>query len=354
MCISSKQVDRDSATAYRMVSEGIGVLLAILIQGKLIERVRTAGHCSHTNSTAPPHSLAEQKWSYTLGSVIVIIIYVVCIIAVFFGVKEKIVLKKDRAYSSYFKGIKTALTYGPFVKASMVFLFCSLAMAIVQGNIALYCTHTLKLVHFSNFIMLALVTSVISMPVWQCLLIRFGKKKIYATGMIIFIPVALSQFLLPENASYAYYIVVCIAGLSISVSLLLPWSILPDVLDLYLVERQERKDAIFYSFYVFFNKLATGLGLGISQVVLELGGYVTGACAQPESVSFTLRLLMTCPAVFMLGGLLILWTYPIDERKRREIQLEVQNRDPPLTSDDVLLTTEDTYDDAQETKFDDK
>ena len=44
------------------------------------------------------------------------------------------VLKRDRAYSSYFKGIKSTLTYGPFVKASMVFLFCSLAMTVSMST----------------------------------------------------------------------------------------------------------------------------------------------------------------------------------------------------------------------------
>lgn len=45
---------------------------------------------------------------------------------------------------------------------------------------------------------------------------------------------------------------------------------LPDVIDEFMISTGERKDAIFYSFYVFFNKLAAGLGLGISQVALQL------------------------------------------------------------------------------------
>jgi Na+/melibiose symporter-like transporter len=45
---------------------------------------------------------------------------------------------------------------------------------------------------------------------------------------------------------------------------------LPDVLDEFMLVTGERRDAIFYSFYVFFNKLAAGLGLGLSQVALQL------------------------------------------------------------------------------------
>jgi Na+/melibiose symporter-like transporter len=35
-----------------------------------------------------------------------------------------------------------------------------------------------------------------------------------------------------------------------------------------MLERRQRQDALFYAFYVFFNKLALGLGLALSQVAL--------------------------------------------------------------------------------------
>ena len=43
---------------------------------------------------------------------------------------------------------------------------------------------------------------------------------------------------------------------------------LPDVLDDYMLKTGHRKDAIFYSFYVFFNKIAVGVGVGLSQLAL--------------------------------------------------------------------------------------
>jgi Na+/melibiose symporter-like transporter len=44
---------------------------------------------------------------------------------------------------------------------------------------------------------------------------------------------------------------------------------LPDVIDDFYVTYGENKDAIFYSFYVFFNKLATGLAVATSQLALK-------------------------------------------------------------------------------------
>lgn len=44
---------------------------------------------------------------------------------------------------------------------------------------------------------------------------------------------------------------------------------LPDVIDEFYITNGEHRDAIFYSFYVFFNKLATGFAVATSQFALK-------------------------------------------------------------------------------------
>ncbi|CAC5399154.1 MFSD2A [Mytilus coruscus] len=196
---------------------------------------------------------------------------------------------------------------------------------IVQGNLALFCTHSLDLgEHFSTFITILLVSAILFIPIWQVVLVKIGKKKSFAIGMIIFIPVLISQLYIPGNV-YAYYPILVLAGISIAVALLLPWSMLPDVLDEFMLQTGTRQDAIFYSFYVFFNKLAVGVGLGLSQLALGIGGYKTGECDQPASVGLALRyLVVPGPVIFTLIALLILWRYPIDENRRKQIKKELE------------------------------
>ncbi|ESP05216.1 hypothetical protein LOTGIDRAFT_102436, partial [Lottia gigantea] len=326
MYISNDQKERDSATSFRMVFEACGVLTGVIVQGKIIEKYRIAGQCADTSATASPESLRLQEESYRIGSYIVLAIYMVCACTVFLGVKEKEgVVDSTGNTDGYFKSLKIVFTYKPYLQAAAIFLFMSLAVAIVQGNIALYCTHSLKMGNkFTNFVIVLLVVSITAMPLWQLLLLRFGKKPVYAAGILIFIPILIAQLYLPADNEYLYYVIMGFAGLSISVSLLLPWSVLPDVLDLFMLETHTRKDAMFYSFYVFFNKLASGIGLALSQVALSVGGYVTGACTQPESVDLTLRMLVVPgPVVCLLLALIFLWCYPINEDKRKAIKQEV-------------------------------
>jgi Na+/melibiose symporter-like transporter len=44
---------------------------------------------------------------------------------------------------------------------------------------------------------------------------------------------------------------------------------LPDVIDEFMIKTGERNESIFYSFYVFFNKLSVGVAVGLSTLVLE-------------------------------------------------------------------------------------
>jgi Na+/melibiose symporter-like transporter len=64
-------------------------------------------------------------------------------------------------------------------------------------------------------------------------------------------------------------VVAFVAGSSISCGFLLPWSMLPDVIDEYMILTGSRKESIFYSFYVFFTKLGVGLAVAISTAFLE-------------------------------------------------------------------------------------
>ncbi|KAK3089836.1 hypothetical protein FSP39_006949 [Pinctada imbricata] len=325
MFISNNQKDRDSATAYRMVFEAVGVLLAAVVQGQFVNKYRTAGDCKK-DTTSSTEQINDQKWSYMEGSFVVIGIYVICAVTCFLGTKEKQGVVTDTS-GGFFTGIREVLTFGPYVKLCTAFLFLSLAIAIVQGNLALFCTHTLKLGDdFSLFIIVLLVSAIASMSLWQFLLRKYGKKSSFAAGMVLFIPILISQLFLDGNF-YIYMLVVIVAGFSISVALLLPWSMLPDVLDDYMLKTGHRRDAIFYSFYVFFNKIAVGFGVGLSQLALAFGGYKSGECKQPASVGLALRLLVAPgPVIFVLIALLFLSKYPIDEETRKKNKEEIERR----------------------------
>jgi Na+/melibiose symporter-like transporter len=136
------------------------------------------------------------------------------------------------------------------------------------------------------------------------------------------------------------YLIAVICGLSVSVSFLLPWSMIPDVIDEFMIKTGERKEPIFYSFFVFFTKFASGIAVAISQLVLELVNYKdcpNGCCPepQPEAVGFSLRLLVVpLPVVMLIISLVLLWFHPINEKRRLEIKeklIEIRSTNSQLS-----------------------
>ena len=120
------------------------------------------------------------------------------------------------------------------------------------------------------------------------------------------------------------YLIATLCGLAVSVSFLLPWSMIPDVIDEFMINTGERKESIFYSFYVFFTKFSSGISVAMSSLILEYADYKdcpNGCCEQPSSVGDALRLLVVPgPIAMIILALIILWLHPINEKRRVEIK----------------------------------
>ncbi|KAG7465925.1 hypothetical protein MATL_G00159500 [Megalops atlanticus] len=337
MFISSEQKERDSATAYRMTIEVLGTVIGTAIQGQIVGGATAS--CSpedfrledvlNTSALAPgpqlnvSHvSLDETKQAYVTASLVIGAVYVLCAIVLVLGVKERKdsgQLKSQRPMS-FLEGLKLVMGHGPYAKLVMGFLFTSLAFMLLEGNLALFCTYTLGLRNdFQNILLIIMLSATLSIPFWQWFLTRFGKKTAVYVGNLWAVPFLILLVCIGSNLVVAY-VVALGSGASVAAAFLLPWSMLPDVVDDFKLKNPDARghEAIFYSFYVFFTKFASGVSLGISTLSLDFAGYITRRCSQPEAVNLTLKMLVSpVPIALIIVGLLIFNTYPINEEKRK-------------------------------------
>ncbi|RMZ95588.1 sodium-dependent lysophosphatidylcholine symporter 1 [Brachionus plicatilis] len=343
MYLTPDQAERDSATGYRMVFEVFGVLLAAVIQGIVISIYGSTVNCDATtlaqgttlpfvndsslisNNISDNFESSENKLSegYLLSASIMSFIYFLCCLTTFFGTKEMKDVITDHN-KDFFKSFKSVFSHKSYITLLLAFLFNSLAVQLVQSNLALFCKYTVDAGdQYQYLIIVLLVSSILSLPLWQYLMIKLGKKTTYAIGLILLIP-NLFILLYIENTIWLLYIVCVISGMGIAVNFLLPWSMLPDVIDEFMIKTGERKESIFYSFYVFFTKLASGVAVAASALVLEFSGYIDcpdGCCKQPSSISLALRMLIVPgPIILLLMSLIFIWKHPIDENRRKELK----------------------------------
>ncbi|XP_036118976.1 major facilitator superfamily domain-containing protein 2B isoform X5 [Molossus molossus] len=211
--------------------------------------------------------------------------------------------------TSFLAGLALTVRHPPYLKLVISFLFISAAVQVEQSYLVLFCTHASRLHdHVQSLVLTILVSAVLSTPLWEWVLQRFGKRT-SAFGICMMVPFAILLAAVP-TAPVAY-VVAFVSGVSIAVSLLLPWSMLPDVVDDFQLQHQHGMETIFYSSYVFFTKLSGAGALGISTLSLEFAGYEAGACKQAEQVVVTLKVLIgAVPTCMILTGLCILMVGP--------------------------------------------
>ncbi|XP_057175745.1 sodium-dependent lysophosphatidylcholine symporter 1-like isoform X2 [Triplophysa rosa] len=162
----------------------------------------------------------------------------------------------------------------------------------------------------------------LSTPLWQTVLVKLGKKTTIFIGLFTYIPTLIIISLL-RNSLPVFIIMSVLAGTSLSALYLLPWSMLPDVVDDFKVKNPSCQDLepLFYSCYVFFNKFGGGVAVGISTLVLHFAGYKPGVCKHNSQVIFSLQMLFApVPICLLLIGMVMFYFYPITEKRRQEIQ----------------------------------
>ncbi|KAM3596624.1 uncharacterized protein V6R79_018257 [Siganus canaliculatus] len=337
MFISSEQKERDSATAYRMTVEVMGTVLGTAIQGQIVGMANapcvpvysdmSMADMSNTtrlaglNNSEPVISLDHTKAAYLIASGTICLVYILCAIILFFGVREQKDSCRHRSEPmSFFQGIRLVMGHGPYAKLVMVFLFTSLAFMLLEGNFALFCSSTLGFRNdFQNILLVIMLSATLTIPFWQWFLTRFGKKTAVYIGTLAVVPFLVLVVCVKSNLIVTY-IVSFASGVGVAAAFLLPWSMLPDVVDDFQVQNPESTghEALFYSFYVFFTKFASGVSLGISTLSLDFAGYISRGCSQPAAVDLTLKLLVSAaPVVLIIIGLSILYSYPIDEERRQ-------------------------------------
>ncbi|XP_030627807.1 sodium-dependent lysophosphatidylcholine symporter 1-A isoform X2 [Chanos chanos] len=340
MFISPEQKERDSATAFRMTIEVLSIVVGTAIQGLIVGNAIppcVGGNLNLTNglnatifNSSQESSLDKTKQAYLIASGVISGVYVLCAIVLFLGVREQEGhehVKVNRPLS-FCEGLHLVLGYKPYVKLVMGFLFTSLAFMLLEGNFNLFCIYVLGFRdHFANILMVIMLSGTLSIPFWHWFLTRFGKKTAVYFGITWAVPFLILIVLITSNLVASYLIAIA-AGISVAAAFLLPWSMLPDVVDDFKVQNPDSHghEAIFYSFYVFFTKFASGVSLGISTLSLEFAGYVSNACVQPDKVHLTLKILVSLAPVVLIGlGLLIFKTYPISEERRQGNRKILQN-----------------------------
>jgi GPH family glycoside/pentoside/hexuronide:cation symporter len=259
-----------------------------------------------------------------------------CILGVLEPVKEREVerLRGDIGPTlGFFEQIKIAFSNKPFLMVCAIYLFGWLAVQLTGNVLLLWVTDWMELPGY-YFPLVAIAvqgTALVMLPFWSWASRRIGKRMVYISGSLVWIGAQIGLVNLQPGSNVLMFILAILAGTGVSVAYLMPWSMIPDIIELDELNTGHRREGVFYGFMVLLQKLGLALGIQLVGKILDWQGYVESQegvdPVQPDSALLALRLIVgPLPMLFLIGGIITAWFYPITKEKHREILDKLEER----------------------------
>lgn len=148
---------------------------------------------------------------------------------------------------------------------------------------------------------------------------KLEKHTAYALAMLAWGVVLVGLSAVPEGNVAAALVLAALTGPGVAAAHVLPWAMLPDVIELDRREGGVERTGQFYGMMTFLEKVVLAVTLGLIGGGLQLAGYVEGAASQTDSARLAV-LAMLGPApgiVLVLAALAAWWLPPVTRAEHR-------------------------------------
>jgi GPH family glycoside/pentoside/hexuronide:cation symporter len=224
------------------------------------------------------------------------------------------------------KSIMTTVRNKPFQKVMGLYLFGWTTASIMAAILIYFANYYLRVPDQSNYFVLAAQGSaIVFIPLVVFLSKKWEKRTVFILGMGVWIVLLLVLSAVSPSQIGLVYALAAFSGLGIATVYVVPWAMIPDIIEHDELETGQRREGSFYAFASFFQKLGTGAALWAMGQVLALSGYITPEASgmlpdQPDSAVMAIRLFMgLIPAVLLVISVIFAWRYPITRAKHREL-----------------------------------
>ena len=245
---------------------------------------------------------------------------------------------------SFIEQLKIAFSNRPFLFVIGIYLCSWLAVQLTASILVYYVVSWMKLPEDRSGLLALSVqgTALVMLFFWQAVSQKLDKKIVYFLGMSVWIIAQVGLVTLQPGQVVLMYGLGILAGFGVSVAYLIPWSMIPDVVDLDELNTGKRREGVFYAFMVLLQKIGLALGLFLVGVTLESAGFIAripgeAIPVQPDSALLAIRFAVCpLPAFFLVLGLVLAYFYPITREIHADIRLQLQQRlELPVDTDSL-------------------
>lgn len=216
-----------------------------------------------------------------------------------------------------------------------LFVVVTLGVMVLNSMLPFYLESALALPGEAQTLVLGLLfgTAVLSFPAWGRVSALWGKRTALTAGLLIVAGavLALVRFAPPGGVGPTLLVLTILAGVGLAAVMMLPWAMLPDVVEFDELAYGRRREGTLYAWFTFGQKVAGSAGVFANAIAAAAFGYVQGSAMQSETTVAGLRL-MTGPvaaAVFVAAAGLV-WAYPITRARHAAAVAALAARAGPL------------------------
>jgi GPH family glycoside/pentoside/hexuronide:cation symporter len=230
--------------------------------------------------------------------------------------------------------LAATLSNRPFWLVMGLYLLSWTTASILAAVLVYYANYYLRVPDQANyFVLVAQGAAILFIPLWVWVARRLDKRRAFILGTLSWIVVLVALFGLQADQVTLAYVLAALAGSGIATAYVIPWSMVPDIIEYDQVSTGQRREGSYYAFASLFQKLATGLAIWALGQILAFTGYITPESGtplpeQPAGAVLAIRIAMTLvPIVLLVLSILCAWRYPITRERHRALRDELAARE---------------------------
>ncbi|MBF2097306.1 MAG: MFS transporter [Gloeomargaritaceae cyanobacterium C42_A2020_066] len=284
------------------------------------------------------HLISDQRQLYFVIGLLFAILSVLpifwCIWGTYGRTRQAALVSETHCDMPLRQQLHVAFSNRPFLLVIGIYLCSWLALQLTATVIPYYAVSWMgmKTADWPTVALAVQATAMLTLFVWGWVSARLGKRIVYFLGATLWIMAQAGLFFLqPGQTSFLYGLAI-LAGCGVSTAYLVPWSMLPDVVDLDELNTGHRREGLFYAFMVFLQKLGLALALAGLGQALDWAGFVKSqageaAPVQPEAALMVIRWAIgPLPTLLLAAGLVLAYLYPISRSVHASILLQLAER----------------------------
>jgi GPH family glycoside/pentoside/hexuronide:cation symporter len=312
--LTSDYDERSSLNGYRMVFSIAGTLGAIIL------------------ATVLGWMIDDKRVLFAIVGIGLGLVSIIPPLVVFRVTKEK----PSEAHPSPLpmrEAMMVTLTNRPFWLVMGLYLLSWTTASILAAVLVYFANYYLDVPDQANyFVLIAMGSAIAFIPLWVWVARRLDKRRAFILGSASWIVVLLGISGIGADQVGLAYVLAALAGSGIATAYVIPWAMVPDIIEYDQVRTGQRREGSYYAFASFFQKLATGLALWAMGLALASSGYITPDLdpdaplpMQPSEAVDAIRAFMgPIPVVLLVLAILFAWRYPITRESHRAVLDELR------------------------------